>query len=191
MQEIPTQELQQLLNQLSQGNDKAFEQLYLFYKPRLHAFIYSKTRDQQASDELVQDVFMEMCRRPQGFNGSCNFTTWLCAIAKHRIVDHWRKQGRRPPEADVEQEFLEDIADLNAGIESFLEQEELMAVLQECIDQLPESQREAVQLVHLAGEKVEAVAQFQDCPEGTVKTRLHHARIKVRKCVENALGGGM
>jgi RNA polymerase sigma-70 factor (ECF subfamily) len=72
-----------------------------------------------------------------------------------------------------------------------LEQEDLSEVLRACIDRLPSVQQEAMHFAYYAEEKLEIIAQLQSSPVNTIKTRLFHARIKIKECVERALGQGV
>ncbi|MGZ8984276.1 MAG: RNA polymerase sigma factor [Methylotenera sp.] len=188
MNDLTREEIVNLLNHIALGDDKAVKTIYLHYQRSLFAFIRHRVPDDSAAEEILHDTFMVICRRPEGYDRTSKFSTWLCAIARHKAADWWRKRGRRPDEQEMDDEVIQEIPDNNGNILQLLEQEELSEVLRACVDRLPAVQREAIHHACYQDEKLEVIAQLQDCPVNTVKTRLFHARLKIKDCVERALG---
>jgi len=191
MNDLPQQEIINLLNRIAQSDDQAVKRIYLHYQRSLFAFIRHQVSDETAAEEILHDTFMAMCGKPQSYDGTSKFSTWLCAIARHKASDWWRKRGRRPEEQEMDDDVIQQIPDENGNILNMLEQEELSEVLRACIDRLPSVQQEAMHFAYYAEEKLETIAQLQSSPVNTIKTRLFHARIKIKECVERALGKGM
>ncbi|MGP1716196.1 MAG: RNA polymerase sigma factor [Methylophilus sp.] len=190
MNDLPREEIYQLLNLIAHGNDKAFKKIYFHYQPNLSKFIRYQVNDDSSVEEIMNDTFMVLCKKPHGYDGSCKFFTWLCAIASYKAKDWGRKQNRQPPTQEIDEAIINTIPDDSKSILEILEHQEIDEVLRECVKQLPPKQREAISLVFFNDEKLEAIALMQDCPIGTVKTRLMHARLKITECVKKALGNG-
>jgi RNA polymerase sigma-70 factor, ECF subfamily len=190
MNDLPREEIFELLNLIAQGNDKAFKRMYFYYQPNLDRFIRYQVNDNPAVEEITNDTFMVLCKKPHGYDGSCKFSTWLCAIASNKCKDWWRTHSRQPFTQEIDEEILNTIPDDSKSILEILEHQEIDEVLKECVRLLPAKQREAISLVFFNDEKVETIADMQDCPVGTVKTRLMHARLKITECVKQALGNG-
>jgi RNA polymerase sigma-70 factor (ECF subfamily) len=179
-----------LLNQVGTGDDKAATRLYRHYHDYLYCFVRHQIASDSDAEEIVHDVFLSVFKKPQGFRGDSKFSTWLCAIAKNKVVDVLRKQGRAPAVQMMNDEILQTIADPNWDFTVELEEAQQDLAVQRCRDALPTEQREAIFLVFFEGLGVDAVAQRQNCPAGTVKSRLFNARKRLRDCLSRCLHGG-
>lgn len=179
-----------LLNQIAQGDDQALVTLYKHYQRPLFAFVRHLVLADEAAEDIVIDTFLAVRKTPLGFDGSCRFFTWLCSIAKHKHQD-WLRKRNRQQRLDVEEwdEQLAETTALDWDVVSHFEDLELADLMRGCIDQLPQPQREALYWVYYQDAKLETVAQIQTSPVNTIKTRLLHARLKVRECLEK-LGAG-
>lgn len=188
MKDIPKKELQDLLNQIALGSNKAFEALYRHYQASLFAFIRLRVRDDDAAEEILADTFMVAIQKPDHYTGMSSFHTWLCGIAKNVCGTWIRKQqsGVTRNIIDLEENALENIADPQWDVLAQLESREKDDILRECIDQLPPTHREAFYWAWFEEETIEIVAERLACPVGTVKSRLYNARAKITDCVKNA-----
>jgi RNA polymerase sigma-70 factor (ECF subfamily) len=129
--------------------------------------------------------------KPGQFDATSEYTTWLCGIAKNICRNWWRKEsGSREifSSQDLEGIPTEYLEDPSLSILAKLEQEELQQTLLECVDKLPEAQREAMFWVFYEMASLEEAAKIMDCPPGTIKSRLYHARAKIADCVRLAFG---
>lgn len=188
MSNLPSEEIKKLLNQIAEGNDKAFKSFYLRYQPILARFVRYQVLDESAVEEIINDTFMVICKKPDGYDGTSKFSTWLCGIALNKCKDWRRKNSRQFFSEVVDDEVINSIPDDSMSILQALEHQERDEVIRECIRKLPPTQREAISMFLLTEEKVEIISEMQNCPAGTVKTRLMHARLKIKECVKNALG---
>lgn len=190
MRNIPPAEVQLLLNQIAQHNEQAFRKIYLHYQRQVFAFARMKLGDDAAAADIVQETFIAIQRNPLGYKGSCEFSTWLCSIAKNKVADWWRLRGRQGESVDLDDEQIQNIPDPNWDWTGMAEQEELHEILLECIQRLSDKLKESIYLAYFEDQRLETIALQQNCPTNTIKTRLFHARVKIRGCVENALGEG-
>jgi RNA polymerase sigma-70 factor (ECF subfamily) len=190
MDELTSTQINSLLNQIAVGNDKAIETLYRHYHRPLFAFVRHLINVDEAADDIVHDTFLAVHKNPLGFNGSCKFFTWLCSIAKNKTLDHQRKTMRRLqlPVEEWNDELADTTADTSWDVLGHFENIELGDIMQGCIDKLPSPQREATYWVYYQDLRLEEVAKYQDSPVNTIKTRLLHARLKLRDCLEKVYG---
>jgi RNA polymerase sigma-70 factor (ECF subfamily) len=188
MLDLSHEEINNLLNRIAKGDDKAATTLYLHYHRGLFAFIRLRVPDDTDAENILNDTFMVAYRKPEGFNGESKFSTWLYGIAKNKALDWWRRKGRLAETVEMDDEQLALIPDAADGILDVLERKDKNEVLRECIEKLPLEQRDALYFSYYEDENVEFIAQQQQCPVGTVKTRLFNARIKIRTCMEKAWG---
>lgn len=188
MNELPREEINNLLNRIAQGDDKAVTTLYMHYQRGLFAFIRLRVPDDTDAENILNDTFMVLCKKPESFNDESKFSTWLYGIAKNKTLDWWRRKGRMAESVEMDDEQLASIPDPTDGILDVLERKDKNEVLRECMDKLPLEQRDAIYFAYYEDEGVEFISQQQQCPIGTVKTRLFNARIKIRNCMEKAWG---
>lgn len=193
VRDIPRAELQPLLKQVAAGQPKAIETVYRHYQASVFAFIRFRVRDDEAAEEILNDTFFTAFAKPDQYDGSSAFMTWLCGIAKNVCGTWMRKQQSAMQQAMivVDDEVLGNIPDPDWGILANLESQETSDILRECMDQLPTAHREAFFWVWFEEEPMQSVADKMDCPVGTIKSRLHNARLKIADCVKNAFNPGV
>lgn len=192
MKDFSEPKLAKLLNQIALGDNKAVEILYRHYQASVFAFIRLRVRDDAAAEEILNDTFMIAFQKSTQFNGSCEFKTWLCAIAKNVCGTWMRKQntGLARSMVDLDDDTLDNIADPSWDVVSRLASRQMDEVLRECIDKLPLTHKEAFFWSWFEEEPLEEVAKRLDCPKGTIKSRLFNARSKIADCVKRLLGPG-
>ncbi|MDZ5461498.1 RNA polymerase sigma factor [Azohydromonas lata] len=185
-------EVLRLLARISQGDEAAFRELYRAFSRRLYAYVIRKLGNEAQAEEIVADTLYEVWKAPDRFRGDSLFSTWLIGIARNKVLMAFR--SRKP---DAIHEDLQDIAEVvaseDAGAFELLAQRQRREGVQHCMERLTDEHREAIHLVFYEGMALAEVAQVQDCPENTVKTRLFHARQKLRNCLKLLLereGGG-
>jgi RNA polymerase sigma-70 factor (ECF subfamily) len=166
-----------LLQRIGKGDEAALRQLYLTYSRTIYAFALRRLRDAAEAEEIVVDTMHEVWRHPGRFRGESKFSTWLLGIARFKLLSLIR--GREPQHEEIGQ--LEEI--LESGEEGSLEilaQKQRREAVRQCMDKLPAEQRECLHLVFYEGYGLAEVAAVLGCPENTVKTRLFHARRKLK-----------
>lgn len=185
-------EVLRLLARIGQGDEAAFRELYRAFSRRLFAYVIRKLGNEAQAEEIVADTLYEVWKAPERFRGDSLFSTWLIGIARNKVLMAFR--SRKP---DAVHEDLDDIAEVvaseDAGAFELLAQRQRREGVQHCMERLTDDHREAIHLVFYEGMALAEVAQLQDCPENTVKTRLFHARQKLRNCLKLLLereGGG-
>jgi RNA polymerase sigma-70 factor (ECF subfamily) len=160
-----------LLESIASGDRDAIAELYAEYQPRLFRFVYRLTRSHSATEELINDIMLAIWRGARNFRGDSKPSTWIFGIAYRQALKRLsRKKLSIAPYFDVEL-----VADSDGR--SF-EQEDWV---HRGLDALPPAQRLAVELVFYLGLSYEEVAAVTDCPVNTVKTRMFHARRKLRE----------
>lgn len=169
-----------LLGRIGRGDRGAFEDFYRNYHGRLARFLARLTPQHTLVEEVVNDTLWTVWRSATAFRGSSLVSTWVMGIAWRCGLKALRRGGG---------EVLalpEDDAGVPAS-EPFAEQE-TREWIRQGLRQLPVEQRTALELVYYFGHSLEEIAEIMDCPVGTVKGRLFHARIKLRNLLP-ALGG--
>jgi RNA polymerase sigma-70 factor, ECF subfamily len=176
-------EVLRLLVRIEKGDEAAFKQLYKAFSRKLYAYVLRQLNDAAQAEEIVSDTLYETWRAPTRFRGDAQFSTWLIGIARNKVLMAWR--ARKP---DSQHEDVDEMSDLlPSGDEGAFEQiagNQRREGVRRCMDKLSNEHRECVHLVFYEGCGLAEVAQVQGCPEGTVKTRLFHARQKLKNCLQ-------
>jgi RNA polymerase sigma-70 factor (ECF subfamily) len=147
---------------LAQGDESALAELLRRHERSISSFLYRHTGGRDVED-LYQETWLRVVRHARRFDPARRFSTWLFQIALNLARD-WHRQ--RPPDADDREP--------QGGDAGGLDRSEARADAARLLDQLPESQREAVILRFYHDLSEQQMAEILDCPKGTVKSRLHH-----------------
>lgn len=174
---------QQLLQAMAGGDRQALATLYRAYHPRLCQFLSRLTRRTDLMDEIVNDCFWIVWQKAGSFRGDSRVSTWIIGIAYRRGLAALRREGY------MELDSL-DVDDLppTAPADTPDEQRELRDWLDKGLRRLTWDQRVIVELVYAGGHSLEEAAAITQAPVGTLKSRLFHARLKLRNLLP-ALAG--
>lgn len=161
------------------GETSAFEQLYSRHRNRLYRYLLRQVRDPALADELFQDTWQRVITAREGWKPEAAFTTWLFRIAHNRLTDHWRALKHRPPAPVDGDERAARIPDPDTP-ERNLSEFEQRRRLQLALAELPEDQREVLQLRLEQELSLEEIGQITGVGRETVKSRLRYAMDKLR-----------
>lgn len=184
---------EQLVERVQAGDKKAFDLLVLKYQHKILAIISRYIRDSHEVHDVAQEAFIKAYRALKNFRGDSQFYTWLYRIAINTAKNYLVARGRRPPSSDVEVEDAEFysgsdmLKDVDTPENNFL-RDELQAVVDKAIRDLPEDLRTAVTLRELEGLSYEEIAEVMDCPVGTVRSRIFRARESIDKQIAPLMG---
>jgi RNA polymerase sigma-70 factor (ECF subfamily) len=146
------------------------------------AYVLNQLKDHVRAEEVLVDTMYEVWRNPTRFRGDSQFGTWLIGIARNKALMVYR--SRRP---DEDHSDLDDIAETEPSDSedgyAQLAQRQRSEGVRHCMDKLSDEHRECLHLVFYEGYSLAEVADVQRCPENTVKTRLFHARQKIKNCL--------
>ena len=170
-----------LLQRMSTGDRAALAVLYRSYHGRLCRFLSRLTRRADVIDEVINDCFWIAWQKAGNFHGDSCVSTWLMGIAYRCGLKALRQHGDEPVEDDARQEERTPAHDLD-------EDRELRDWLGKGLERLSVDQRVVIELVYGVGHTLDDVAVIMQCPVGTVKARLFHARVKLRNVLP-ALAG--
>ena len=175
-------EITQLLARVAQRDEAAFTQLYKAFSRKLYAYALRQMSDPMHAEEIVSDTFHEVWLNPTRFRGDSQFSTWLIGIARYKTLMRLRSGRAEPPRDDLE-DYTEVLPSGEAGPFEQLANRQREHNVRHCLERLSTEHRECAHLVFFEGLSLAEIAQVQDCPEGTVKTRMFHARQKLRNCL--------
>jgi RNA polymerase sigma-70 factor (ECF subfamily) len=172
-----------LLQDVSNGSEKAFRELVHRYADLLHTYIYQLTRCRETAEEVVQDIFLQiwMCRETLG--GIRNFRTYLFVISRNKALNVLKKALReRRHQAEWERTV--------PGAEAEAAHSELegrLSLVEEAILHLPPQQRQAWVLSRRQGKKYEEIAKEMNLSRETVKKYIQYATQSITRYVTQRL----
>lgn len=173
-------DLDALLRATAQGNRAAFDQLYRAQQRPMLAYAAGLLAgDRAAAEDAVDEAFVDVWRQAGAFAGSGSAVGWIRRIVRNKAVDWLRKSGRSrhgewvPSEDTRRDERPSPEADAMAA--------DAAGWLRRALAQLNLDQRETVLLCYFEERSLDEIAAIMGCPEGTVKSRLFHARQGLRQ----------
>ena len=172
----------ELLARVAAGDLQAFERLYRLYQPRLSRFLTTLLRRPQLIEEVLDDTMMVVWQTADRFRGSSKPSTWIFAIAYRKA--HKARLRWPDPVEDPEQDgrISEDPAP-----DDELHHQKLHDSLMRAMDQLSADHRAVVDLTYFHGLGYREIAEIVDCPVDTVKTRMFHARRRLKQAIGGSL----
>jgi RNA polymerase sigma-70 factor (ECF subfamily) len=172
-----------LIARIVDGDLRAFERLYRIYHPRLTRFLINMLHRPHLVEEALNDTLMVVWRRPESYNGTSKVSTWIFAIA-YRTALKARSRHDEPVE-DLQAEYRPSP---EPGPEQNLGRRQVQEVLAGAMGQLSPEHRAVVDLTYFHEAGYREIAEILDCPVGTVKTRMHHARRHLKTMLADQFG---
>ena len=170
-----------LLAKIKAGDESAFATLYKSLSRRVFAFALNQVKDEARAEEIVVDTLHEVWKKPGEFNGTSKLSTWVLGIARYKVLNSFR-EGRHSHD-ELNDEVAESIeSEAQTPFEAVAEVQREQGV-RRCMSKLSDEHRECMHLVFFEGLALAEIAALQSCPENTVKTRLFHARQKIKNCL--------
>lgn len=172
-----------LLLRCRRGDAGAFAQLVDRWNARLFRHARRLTGEQESAWDVVQETWLAIIKGLSGLDDVRAFATWAFRIVHHKCADRSRKEKRRRRLGKELADRPRDCTGARATAQA------RTGLLEEGIDALPPEQRSAVSLYYLEGLSVGEIAKIESVPEGTVKSRLYHARQSLRAYLEEREDG--
>lgn len=178
---------QRLIAACRQGDTAAFGELVRRHQDRLYNVVYRLVGNAEDAQDVVQEAFLSAYQSLDGFKGDARFFTWLYRIAFNTAVSHKRRQrvivsldanrsrGGLPEPLDCSEETRPGYA---------LEQADQERLVHEALQRLSPEHRAVLVLKDLEGQKYETMAEILQVPIGTIRSRLHRARLELRELLE-------
>jgi RNA polymerase sigma-70 factor (ECF subfamily) len=139
---------------------------------RVYRFILRMVRDATTAEDLASQVFLDVWRTANQFQGRSQVSTWLLSIARFKALTALRQRRHE----DLDQEEMLEIPDDADTPEACLDRSSTSAILRSCVAKLSPAHREIINLVYYHEKSVEEVGNIIGIPQSTVKTRMFYAR---------------
>ena len=170
-----------LLARLRAGDPRAFEELVIGYQHRVFGVALRMLGNRAEAEEIAQEVFLRAHRAVADFRGEARLSTWLYGIASRLCLNRLASPDRRMARGDA---ILADVTAATPDAAAELERVELDAALRTAIAELPEERRLVLVLRDVEGLSYEQIAEALAVDPGTVRSRLHRARMQLKEKLE-------
>jgi RNA polymerase sigma-70 factor (ECF subfamily) len=156
------------------------EDFYKKYYFGVKKFVSQKIDDEGVAEELTNDIMMAamMCR--SNFNGKCNEFSWICSIAKHKIIDYYRKKKLKTILFSVSPDF-EEIADKALTPERDVLKNELKEEIKKTFKEIGKGYKDVLRLKYIEGMKINEIAKNLELTIKAVESKLIRAKKKFRE----------
>jgi RNA polymerase sigma-70 factor (ECF subfamily) len=171
-----------LIGRIAKGDRLAMQVLFARHHVRVYRFVLRLVGNPSVAEDLISEVFLDVWRQADRFEGRSAVSTWMLAIARFKALSALRKK----PDEELDEETAEAIEDTSDNPEVALEKKDKSAVLRQCLEKLSPEHREIIDLVYYHEKSVEEVAEIVKIPENTVKTRMFYARKKLAELLQAA-----
>ena len=189
---------QKLVERLKRRDEAAFNELVRLYQGKIYRLVFRMIGDAGEAEDLAQEVFVTVFKSIDGFRGDSKLSTWMYRVATNHCKNRIKYLGRR---AHKKKKEFDEVGDREA-IESasmatsatvprpdeMVHAKQTEGFIRKALNELPEDQKELVVLRDIENMIYEEIKDVTGLPEGTVKSRLHRARLALQKRVAELQG---
>ncbi len=183
----PVEEME-LVGRAREGDPDAFTALVVRYQDRIYTLAYRMVGNAEDAADVAQDTFLAAWEGLSRFRGESALYTWLYRIAVNKALGRRRGSSTvRTFSSDVDPSPLEFAVDRSLAPEELAQTRERSVLVQEAIAALESELKAVVVLKDVEGMEYEEIAEILSIPLGTVKSRLHRARLSLRQSLQRLL----
>lgn len=171
------------------GDSEAFSTLVARHQTRLVTFLYGMVGNREDAEDLAQDAFVRAFRGLSSFENRSQFYTWLQRIAFNLMINHRRKFKRQTAMTKVDMSIAEsDVPGTSADPAQLMQTHETRSMVQDAIHALHPERRAIIVMRDIQQLEYAEIALQLDIPVGTVRSRLHRARMELADSLKHVLG---
>jgi len=182
-----------LVREFKEGNQQAYNQIAERYQKKIYALSFNLCRNQMDAQDVTQEVLLTLFRKIDTFQGKSAFSSWVYRITLNATYMKLRSKKKDPsvsiddlmPSMNGAGYQQEKITDWSENTESLLFTNETREIIQKAVDLLPEKEKVVFTLRDVEGLSTEKVSEILDLTVPAVKSRLHRARLFLRKKLSN------
>ncbi len=186
-------EEEQLVKDLQAGKTESFERLATLFQKKIYALSFNLTRNAMDSEDVTQEVLLTLFKKIHTFQGKSAFSSWVYRITLN--ASYMKLRSRKKDQSISIEELLpsfngsgfqqEKIQDWSENTESLLFDNETRETIQKAVDLLPDKEKVVFLLRDVEGLSTEKVSEILELTIPAVKSRLHRARLFLRKKLTN------
>jgi RNA polymerase sigma-70 factor (ECF subfamily) len=161
-----------LVRGIAAGQKPAMGALFARHQVKVYRFVLRIVRDAALAEDAVSETFFDAWQHARRYQGRSSVSTWLLGIARHKALS----AARRRPTGSLDCEPAQNAVDLVSNPEAELGQKDTSAVIRLALAALSREHAEIIDLVYYLEKSIREIVEILGIPEGTVKTRMFHAR---------------
>ncbi len=186
----------EVIESCKDGNEKAFGEVVLAYQRRVYNIAYRMLGNKEEAKDLAQEVFLSVFESIKNLREEVKFEPWLIQITLNHCRNQWKYLKRKKyfqsdslddPIETEEGEIARQVYDPSDNPETLLEKKMIQDLIQRGLLQLKEEQRQLIVLRDLQGLSYEEIGKLFSLPEGTVKSKIHRARMDLKEQLERMI----
>lgn len=170
---------QRLIVRIANGDKAAFAALYETFAPRLYGYLRLQVTSDGDIEDVMQDTFVTVWRSASRYTGASSVDTWIFGIARHKLMDWMRAKYRQPPVLLSEPAFMNELS-LTVE-EDFADSVATTLSIEKALESLPPPYAEMFYLVYKESMSYKDIGALMGISEGTVKSRMYHAKLRLRQ----------
>ncbi|MFK7817953.1 MAG: sigma-70 family RNA polymerase sigma factor [Planctomycetaceae bacterium] len=179
---------QELIHATLSGQTDAYGELVLRYQDRLFNGLLRIVKTREDARDAAQDAFLQAYQKLEGFRGDSQFYSWLFRIAMNAGLSKLRRKSSKDVSLTAQQEQGHDVTDDAMPDPSHrMNQSEQQNVVLDALNSMADDYRVVLTLKELEGLKYEEIAEIVGCPIGTVRSRIHRARVELKEKLRDIL----
>ena len=179
---------QELVESIAKQNVAAFDEFCSRHHQSLYHFLYRIVQKNELVEEIVNDALFVVWQKADSFQGQSKPTTWLFGIAYNKAMKALNRLHRIPENEAAE--LVDDHEADHAPPDKTVEQEQLRKLILSSLSELSPEHRAVVELTYFNGYSCAEISEIIGCPVNTVKTRMFHARAKLKKLLAALVTNG-
>lgn len=166
---------EKLILRMRKGEEGAFQEIYERYADRLYKFFYMRMwKDREKAEDFVHDLLTKLIQKPESFDVSRNFKTWLFSVANNMVKNEYKRQEVRSNTGSYDEVPHFDAVS-KSDVERDVQIAQFKGALDEELEKMDDKHREIFELRHIIGFSNKEIAQILEINEGTVKSRIFYA----------------
>tara|TARA_B100000212_G_scaffold252902_1_gene193688 strand:+ start:91 stop:675 length:585 start_codon:yes stop_codon:yes gene_type:complete len=175
---------EQLISRFQAGDENAYVELVNRFKDKLTNFVYYFLKDEELSEDIVQDTFIKLYEKKNYYRPVAKFSTWIYTIARNLANTELRKKNRAKIMYLSQIKYdnkNHELRSKDQSLISMIENEYLLDELNSAIDRLPDNYKTAIILRDIQGLNYEEISKIVGVPLGTIKSRINRARLQLQE----------
>jgi len=160
-----------LVRKIASGDQSAMKQVYELHSGPLFHFVKNWLADPHEASDIVHETMLEVWKRVDRFQGRSSLKSWIFSIARNKSIDKNRKMSRLSYTDEMPEMADDDVNPMEA-----MELSQDAAILKACVANLSETHRRMIHLAFYEDLSYKEISEIENCPIGTVKTRILHAK---------------
>jgi RNA polymerase sigma-70 factor, ECF subfamily len=165
---------EQLLRRIADGDRQALQLLFVRHRTAVYRFV-SRFLDSASADELASEVFLDVWRKADRFEGRSKAVTWLLAIARYKALSEIRRRSK----LQLDEEAGAAIEDPGESPAIVMDKRDRSELIRRCMAKLTPQHREVIDIVYYQGKRIGEAAQQLHVPLNTIKSRMFYARTRM------------